>query len=166
MASARGRSRWNFVSSDPAAPTDLWCIRPNLGCILPGAGRAPRVWPRPKPCLGGTNMQQITRRATLALGAASLAASARAIPRAENPPPAQPIEQGAALRVIRPARFIDADETIFRENASRFSEHYNVPVRVDFVGWEDIRPQTAVIANTGSGPDVVIGWGDDPHVYA
>ncbi|GGC26391.1 ABC transporter substrate-binding protein [Siccirubricoccus deserti] len=112
-------------------------------------------------------MQHITRRATLALGAASLATGAQAqgVPRAEIPPPAQPIEQGAALRVIRPARFIDADETIFRENAARFSERYNVPVRVDFVGWEDIRPQTAVIANTGSGPDVVIGWADDPHVY-
>lgn len=112
-------------------------------------------------------MQHITRRTALAFGAASLAASrAHAIPRADIPAPAQPIEPGAALRVIRPARFIDADETIFRENCSRFSEHHNVPVRVDFVGWEDIRPQTAVIANTGSGPDVVIGWGDDPHVYA
>jgi multiple sugar transport system substrate-binding protein len=112
-------------------------------------------------------MQHITRRATLALGAASLASGAQAqgVPRAEVPPPAQPIEQGASLRVIRPARFIDADETIFRENAARFSERYNVPVRTDFVGWEDIRPQTAVIANTGSGPDIVIGWGDDPHVY-
>ena len=39
-------------------------------------------------------------------------------------------------------------------------------VRVDFVGWEDIRAQTAVTANTGAGPDVVIGWADDPHVYA
>jgi multiple sugar transport system substrate-binding protein len=114
-------------------------------------------------------MQQITRRATLALGAASLATSAQAqggVPRADIPPPAQPIEPGAALRVIRPARFIDADEIIFRENASRFSERHNVPVRTDFVGWEDIRSQTAVIANTGSGPDIVIGWGDDPHVYA
>jgi len=117
-------------------------------------------------------MQHVTRRATLALGAASHAASAHAqggsssVPRADIPPPAQPIEQGASLRVIRPARFIDADEIVFRENASRFSERYNVPVRADFVGWEDIRSQTAVIANTGSGPDIVIGWGDDPHVYA
>ena len=34
------------------------------------------------------------------------------------------------------------------------------------MGWEDIRPQTAVVANTGTGPDIVIGWGDDPHIYA
>jgi multiple sugar transport system substrate-binding protein len=117
-------------------------------------------------------VQHVTRRATLALGAASLATGAQAqgdsssVPRADIPPPSQPIEPGASLRVIRPARFIDADEIIFRENAARFSERHNVPVRTDFVGWEDIRSQTAVIANTGSGPDVVIGWGDDPHVYA
>jgi multiple sugar transport system substrate-binding protein len=40
-----------------------------------------------------------------------------------------------------------------------------VPVRVDFVGWEDLRPQTAVTANTGAGPDIVVGWPDDPHLY-
>jgi multiple sugar transport system substrate-binding protein len=39
-------------------------------------------------------------------------------------------------------------------------------MRVDFVGWEDLRPQTAVAANTGAGPDIVIGWPDDPHLYA
>jgi len=117
-------------------------------------------------------MEMITRRGALALGAGALAAgslgrqSAAAIPRADVAPPKLPIESGASLRVIRPARFVEPDEVIFRENAARFSEEYKVPVRVDFVGWEDIRPQTAVIANTGSGPDVVIGWGDDPHIYA
>jgi multiple sugar transport system substrate-binding protein len=118
-------------------------------------------------------VQQFTRRDTLALGAGALAAAAAlpprpagaAIPRADIPPPRLPIESGASLRVIRPARFVEPDEVIFRENAARFSEQHKVPVRVDFVGWEDIRAQTAVVANTGSGPDVVIGWGDDPHVY-
>ncbi len=37
---------------------------------------------------------------------------------------------------------------------------------MDFAGWEDLRPQTAVTANTGAGPDVVVGWTDDPHLYA
>ncbi len=117
-------------------------------------------------------MESITRRGALALGAGAFAAGSlgrqagAAIPRADVAPPKLPIESGASLRVIRPARFVEPDEVIFRENAARFSEQYKVPVRVDFVGWEDIRPQTAVIANTGSGPDVVIGWGDDPHIYA
>ncbi|MFC7553516.1 hypothetical protein ACFQU7_16535 [Pseudoroseomonas wenyumeiae] len=39
-------------------------------------------------------------------------------------------------------------------------------IRVDFAGWEDLRPQTAVAANTGAGPDVVVAWADDPHIYA
>lgn len=111
-------------------------------------------------------MDRLTRRATLALGAAAALPARAAVPRLDIAAPHHPIEPGAALRVIRPARFIDADETIFRENAARFSETTGVPVRVEFIGWEDIRPQTAVIANAGTGPDVVIGWGDDPHVYA
>jgi multiple sugar transport system substrate-binding protein len=82
------------------------------------------------------------------------------------PPPRLPLESGASLRIIRPARFIEPDEVIFRENAARFATQFKVPVRVDFVGWEDIRAQTAVTANTGTGPDVVIGWSDDPHIYA
>ena len=68
--------------------------------------------------------------------------------------------------IIRPARFVEPDEVVFRANAQRFQDRFNIPVRVDFVGWEDIRPQTAVVANTGTGPDIVIGWSDDPHIYA
>jgi multiple sugar transport system substrate-binding protein len=85
---------------------------------------------------------------------------------ADVQPPRLPIESGAQLRIIRPARFVEPDEVIFRENAQKFSQQFNVPVRIDFVSWEDIRPQTAVMANTGTGADVVIGWGDDPHIYA
>ncbi|MFQ3622854.1 MAG: extracellular solute-binding protein, partial [Acetobacteraceae bacterium] len=115
-----------------------------------------------------------TRRGTLKLGAAASAAAlglieearAQAIPTQPAQRPDWPIESGASLRVIRPARFVEPDEVLFRENAERFSREFNVPVRVDFVGWEDIRPQTAVLANTGAGPEVVIGWSDDPHIYA
>lgn len=115
----------------------------------------------------------ITRRDSLKLTAASAAtlalveeARAQQIPTQPAEAPRLPIESGASLRVIRPARFVEPDETFFRANAEKFSRQFNVPVRVDFVGWEDIRPQTAVLANTGTGPDVVIGWSDDPHIYA
>lgn len=115
----------------------------------------------------------ITRRDGLKLTAASAAtlalveeARAQEIPTQPAEAPRLPIESGASLRVIRPARFVEPDETFFRANAEKFSRQFNVPVRVDFVGWEDIRPQTAVLANTGTGPDVVIGWSDDPHIYA
>lgn len=116
-------------------------------------------------------MHPITRRTTLALGATTLAGtlprpSGAAIPRVDIEPPRLPIEPGASLRIIRPSRFVEPDEVIFRQNAQRFADLHKIQVRVDFVGWEDIRAQTAVAANTGTGPDVAIGWSDDPHIYA
>jgi multiple sugar transport system substrate-binding protein len=114
----------------------------------------------------------LTRRDTLALGAGALAAtglgarSARgAIAAADIAPPHQPAEGGATLRVLRPSKFVDPDETIFRANTAAFTKATGIPVRVDFVGWEDLRPQTAVTANTGAGPDIVMGWPNDPHEY-
>ncbi len=38
-------------------------------------------------------------------------------------------------------------------------------MRVDYISWEDLRPQTAVIANTGAGADIVIGFSSDPFIY-
>ena len=118
-------------------------------------------------------MQDITRRSALAIGAAALAGPALSqtaqpggIPRTEGGALRATPEAGASLRIIRPARFVEPDEVVFRANAQRFQDRFNIPVRVDFVGWEDIRPQTAVVANTGTGPDIVIGWSDDPHIYA
>ena len=113
----------------------------------------------------------ITRRRALVTGAGLAAAGlldfkASALTVADVAPPKLPIESGATLRVLRPTKFVDPDETIFRANIKAFSDQMGVPVRVDFVGWEDLRPQTAVAANTGAGPDVVVGWPSDPHIYA
>jgi multiple sugar transport system substrate-binding protein len=117
-------------------------------------------------------MTLITRRETMALTAGGLvsavmpAARARAaIAAADVPPPKFEIEKGASLRVLRPAKYVDPDETIFRANTQKFTAATGVPVRVDFVGFEDLRPQTAVAANTGAGPDIVLAWPDDPHLY-
>jgi multiple sugar transport system substrate-binding protein len=115
-------------------------------------------------------MPIITRRGALA-GAGALAAGGiphianSAVPTAAAQLPNLPIESGATLRILRPSKFVEPDEVIFRENIKAFSDTFKVPVRVDFVGWEDLRPQTAVAANTGAGPDVIIGWPDDPHLY-
>jgi multiple sugar transport system substrate-binding protein len=66
---------------------------------------------------------EITRRDALALGvsAAALAttgASAEpapsAIKAADVAAPALPIEKGASLRMLRPVRFVKADEDVFR----------------------------------------------------
>ncbi len=115
----------------------------------------------------------ITRRQSLALGAGAIAATglagqagAQAIPRADVAPPSLPLENGATLRMLRPVRFVQPDEEIFRANCARFTAATGVQVRVDFVGWEDITQQTAVTANTGAGPDVIIGFNEVPHVYS
>ena len=116
---------------------------------------------------------RFTRRQAIALGAGAfaLAAPLGRIARAEIPtanatPPKFAIEGGAALRVLRPAKFVPNDEIVFNENAKAFTEQTGVAVKVDYQAWEDLRPQTAVSANTGTGPDVVVGWADDPHLYA
>jgi multiple sugar transport system substrate-binding protein len=113
-----------------------------------------------------------TRRGTLMLGASAAAAAALGasrgsaqIKRADVTPPSWPIEQGATLRMIRPVRFVQPDEEVFRANCARFTQQTGVQVRVDFVGWEDINQQTAVTANTGAGPDIIIGFNELPHVH-
>lgn len=117
----------------------------------------------------------ISRRESLALVSASIAASiplvgARAavgdVPTANVKPLDYKLEKGAELRVLRPAKFIDPDEVYWRENTKKFTAATGVPVRVDFISWEDIRPQTAVVANTGAGPDIVVGFSSDPQIYA
>jgi multiple sugar transport system substrate-binding protein len=115
---------------------------------------------------------EITRRDALALGvsAAALAATGAtparaAINAADVPAPSLPIEKGASLRMLRPVRFVQPDEDVFRANAKRFTDKTGVEVKVDFVGWEDISQQTAVTANSGAGPDIIIGFSDAPHIY-
>ena len=122
-------------------------------------------------------MSGLTRRDTLLSGATALIGAssipligARAadldVPTADVAAPAFKIESGATLRVLRPAKFVDPDETFFRANTKKFTDQTGVQVRVDFVSWEDLRPQTAVAANTGAGPDIIVGFGADPQIYA
>jgi multiple sugar transport system substrate-binding protein len=118
----------------------------------------------------------ISRRESLALASASIAAAtvpiigARAavtdVPTANVKPLDYKLEKGAELRILRPAKFIDPDEVYWRANTKKYTEATGIPVRVEFISWEDIRPQTAVVANTGAGPDVVVGFSSDPQIYA
>jgi multiple sugar transport system substrate-binding protein len=114
----------------------------------------------------------IKRREAVILGAAAAAmamaraANGQTIPKADATPPKLEVEKGASLRILRPARFVEPDEVIFRANTAKFAKETGIEVRVDFVGWEDLRQQAAVSANTGAGPDIILGWAEDPHVYA
>jgi multiple sugar transport system substrate-binding protein len=77
-----------------------------------------------------------------------------------------PPEAGAQLRVLRWKRFVQGDEEQWMANTRKFTEVTGVNVRVDSENFEDIRPKAAVAANVGSGPDIILGWFDDPHQYA
>src|SRR5438132_12750647 len=109
----------------------------------------------------------LTRRDALALGmsAAALAATgaqaqtpASNIKAADVAAPALPIEKGAALRMLRPVRFVKADEDVFRANVAKFTEKSGVEVKVDFVGWEAINQRPAVPPTPGPAPAVTRGF--------
>jgi multiple sugar transport system substrate-binding protein len=120
----------------------------------------------------------ITRRDSLALGAAAVGAASVPIigaprtayaavddvPTANVKAPEYKIEKGASLHVLRPAKFIDPDEVYWKQNTQKFIQQTGVDVKVDFVSWEDLRPQLAVVANTGAGADIVASFGADPHI--
>lgn len=113
-----------------------------------------------------------TRRTALGTGLGAIVGAAFGSPlraqvtAADVPAPAWEIEDGATLRVLRPSKFVQGDETVFLANTKRFTEMTGVQVTVDSEGWEDLRPKTAVAANVGSGPDVVLAWQEDPHLFA
>jgi multiple sugar transport system substrate-binding protein len=112
-------------------------------------------------------MAGIARREILA-GAATAAAGllprgqARAAPTWKGPGP----EPGAHLRVLRWKQFIQSEFDGFMENTRAFTKATGVKVRVDAESWEDVRPKAAVAANTGAGPDIIMGTNDDPFKFA
>src|SRR5262249_13198203 len=115
---------------------------------------------------GGNHRMAISRRDSLALGAAALGAASIPIigaqaafddvPTADVKAPEYQIEKGASLHMIRPAKFIDPDEVYWKKNTEEFIKKTGVDVKVDFVSWEDLRPQLAVVANTGAGADIFV----------
>jgi multiple sugar transport system substrate-binding protein len=111
---------------------------------------------------------QITRRTALALGGSALAAGGASAQIQTQPatPPNLPIERGASLRMLRPVRFVQPDQDVWNANCQRFAQQHGIEIRVDFVGWEDITQQTAVTANTGAGPDIIVGFDAGPHLFA
>ncbi|MGH6680750.1 MAG: ABC transporter substrate-binding protein, partial [Bradyrhizobium sp.] len=123
-------------------------------------------------------MNDLTRRQSMLLGAGVLGAATLAgqgalastmeagVPVADVKPLGFAVEKGASLKVLRPAKFIDPDENWFRANTKKFTKKTGVPVELDFISWAQLGPQTAVSANTGAGPDIVVGWSADPQIYS
>jgi multiple sugar transport system substrate-binding protein len=111
-------------------------------------------------------MKKLTRRDFLASTAAIAAASTLGPHAFAAPAPLRYTpEKGAKLRVLRWKRFVQGDEDMWIANTKKFTQLTGVEVRIDNEGWEDVRPKAAVAANIGSGPDIIIGWFDDPHQY-
>ena len=111
----------------------------------------PRLWPR----LG-------VAAAALSVTGASAQSTIKA---ADVAAPDFKIESGARLSMLRPVKFVQPDEDVFRANAKAFTNKTGVEIKVDFVGWEDINQQTAVTSNSGAGPDIIVGFSDAPHIY-
>ncbi|HEY3461383.1 MAG TPA: twin-arginine translocation signal domain-containing protein, partial [Casimicrobiaceae bacterium] len=74
-------------------------------------------------------------------------------------------EKGAKLRVLRWSQFVSGDWDQYMKNVQKFQDKYQVEVRVDKEGWEDVRPKAAVAANTGAGPDIILSTNDDANLY-
>jgi multiple sugar transport system substrate-binding protein len=74
-------------------------------------------------------------------------------------------EKGAKLRMLRWKRFVQGEEDLWLANTRKFTQSTGIEVRVDSENFEDIRPKAAVAAQVGSGPDIILGWFDDPHLY-
>ncbi len=113
-------------------------------------------------------MGEFSRRDTLkTLGAAAVLTSAPAVLLPSHAWAAYNVkpEKGASIRMMRWRRFIQGDEDQWLANTARFTMMTGVKVRVDNEGFEDIRPKAAMAANVGSGPDIVLGWMDDPHLF-
>jgi len=74
-------------------------------------------------------------------------------------------EPGAKLTVLRWTRFVQGEEDQWIANTKKFTEQTGIKVQIDRAGFEDIRPKAAVAARVGVGPDIILGWFDDPHKY-
>jgi multiple sugar transport system substrate-binding protein len=115
-------------------------------------------------------MSEFSRRDALkVIGATAISTAAGSLlgsPSAQAADLSYKPEAGAELRVLRWKRFVQGDEDQWAANTRKFTQLTGVTVRVDAENFEDIRPKAAVAANIGSGPDMVLGWYDDPHQYA
>ena len=74
-------------------------------------------------------------------------------------------EPGAKIQLMRWRRFIQGDEDQWNANTRNFTKLTGVEVVINNEGFEDVRPKAAMAANVGTGPDIVLGWMDDPHLF-
>jgi len=112
-------------------------------------------------------MNEPTRRDILKTGAAfAVAGSLISHQRASAQGLVLKPEPGASLNVLRWESFVAGDHKLWQANTEKFSKTTGIPVEVGYVPWQDVRNKAAEVADRGSGPDIVFGWYDDPHLFS
>ncbi len=115
-------------------------------------------------------MKNLTRRNTLRIGAGAVAGSALAGLPARLAQGAAPEmrfspEPDAALRVLRWTAFVPAEANAWIENSKKFTESTGIEVVVESESQSTMQETAAKAMQEGSGPDVIFGFYDDPHLY-
>jgi multiple sugar transport system substrate-binding protein len=98
------------------------------------------------------------------IGGAALAGGVPVLASAADASPFKP-EKGAKLELLRWTGFVKSDDVIWAANTKKWSEASGVPVTIQLLSWPDVTPKAALAAQVGSGPDIIMGWNDDPFVY-
>ena len=112
-------------------------------------------------------MKHPDRREFLQLSAGAAVAAGGGFPAlaaAAETSPFKP-EKGASLQLLRWSGFVKNDDLIWAENTKKFTAATGVPVQIQSLAWPDVTPKAALAAQVGSGPDLIMGWNDDPFVY-
>jgi multiple sugar transport system substrate-binding protein len=80
-------------------------------------------------------------------------------------PPDLKVEKGAQLNVLRWSVFVQGDKDLWEDNSRKWEKLTGGKVNNEYLAWEEVRPKAAMSAAVGAGPDLVLGWHDDPHLY-
>ena len=75
------------------------------------------------------------------------------------------IEPHPIIKVLRWSEFVHNEKEIWLANTRRWENLTGGRVIADFMPWRDVRPKAAMAATIGTGPDIVFGFHDDPHLY-
>lgn len=119
-------------------------------------------------------MSNISRRDFMKLSAGGVAAAAAGSMLGAGTPawaaqssyqPMFSIEKGAKLQLLRWTGFVKGDEQLWDKNTQAFTKATGVPVQIQSITWTDVQPKSALAAQLGSGPDMIMGWYDDPFIY-
>ncbi len=74
-------------------------------------------------------------------------------------------EAGAKLRMLRWKRFVQSEEDAFLALIDAYTQATGVEIRIDSLGFEDLRPKAAVAASVGTGPDIIWNIHADAFLY-